>query len=92
VIGALAFGVPQLLLPMGADQPLNADRCRRLGVAAVLDAQTATERTINGAARTVLDGDGYRVSASRLRDEIRSLPRARQAARRLERLAETAQS
>ncbi|HEY8788110.1 MAG TPA: glycosyltransferase [Actinopolymorphaceae bacterium] len=32
VIGALAFGVPLVLLPMGADQPLNADRCLALGV------------------------------------------------------------
>lgn len=30
VIGALAFGVPLVLLPMGADQPLNADRCQAL--------------------------------------------------------------
>ena len=31
VIGALAFRLPQVLLPIGADQPLNADRCQALG-------------------------------------------------------------
>ncbi len=28
VLGALAHGLPQVLIPMGADQPLNASRCR----------------------------------------------------------------
>jgi MGT family glycosyltransferase len=91
VVGALAFGVPLVLLPMGADQPLNADRCDGLGVAAVLDASTATEHAIGRAARTVLDDSSYRARASSLRDEIRSLPLAAQAARRLERLTGTAE-
>ena len=33
VIGALAHGLPMVLLPMGADQPLNAARAEALGVA-----------------------------------------------------------
>ena len=37
VLGALAHGLPQVLIPMGADQPLNAARCEQLGVARVLD-------------------------------------------------------
>src|SRR5262249_48125850 len=37
VMGALAHGLPQLLLPMGADQPLNAERCLALGLALSLD-------------------------------------------------------
>ncbi|MGH3451936.1 MAG: glycosyltransferase [Haloechinothrix sp.] len=28
VMGALAHGLPQVLFPMGADQPQNAARCR----------------------------------------------------------------
>lgn len=90
VIGALAFGVPQILLPIGADQPLNAERCRALGVAAVLDASTVTEHAISQAARAVLEDRTYRTAASRVRDEIRSLPRAARAAEQLERLAEKA--
>jgi UDP:flavonoid glycosyltransferase YjiC (YdhE family) len=38
VIGALAHGLPMVLIPMGADQPANAARCGVLGVAEVLDA------------------------------------------------------
>jgi len=37
VLGALAHGLPMVLLPIGADQPLNAVRCHALGVARVLD-------------------------------------------------------
>lgn len=33
VLGALALGVPMLLLPLGADQPATTDRCLALGVA-----------------------------------------------------------
>ena len=92
VIGALAFGVPQLLLPMGADQPLNADRCSQLGVAAVLDALTTTDREIGRQARAILQDSSYHSNASRLRDEIHSLPAAAHAAERFERLGETAGS
>src|SRR5205823_2594812 len=35
VMGALAHGLPLVLLPMGADQPLNGARCAALGVARV---------------------------------------------------------
>jgi UDP:flavonoid glycosyltransferase YjiC (YdhE family) len=42
LIGALAHGLPSLLIPMGADQPLNAARCQALGAAHVLDAVTLT--------------------------------------------------
>jgi UDP:flavonoid glycosyltransferase YjiC (YdhE family) len=33
VLAALAHGLPSVLLPIGADQPENADRCEALGVA-----------------------------------------------------------
>jgi MGT family glycosyltransferase len=92
VVGALAFGVPQVVLPIGADQPLNADRCHDLGVAAVLNASTDSGQTIAEAARTVLEDRSYRLRASSLRDEIRSLPGSGQAASLLEHLATAAES
>ena len=49
VVGALSFGLPSVLLPMGADQTHNAERCRRLGVGIVLDPLTATPRAIGEA-------------------------------------------
>ena len=42
VSGALAHGRPAVLIPMGADQPMNAARCEQLGVARVLDPIEAT--------------------------------------------------
>lgn len=74
VVGALAHGVPMLLLPMGADQPLNAARCDDLGVARVLDAFTATPGDVERAAADVLGDGRYRRNAQRIAAEIAGLP------------------
>jgi UDP:flavonoid glycosyltransferase YjiC (YdhE family) len=87
VIGALAFGLPQVLLPIGADHPLNADRCQALGVAAVLDAVTSTSDDIGEAAAMVMEDPSYRAQAGLLQGEIASLPDARHGASLLEQLA-----
>ncbi|QUH00786.1 glycosyltransferase family 1 protein [Saccharopolyspora erythraea] len=87
VMGALAHGLPAVLVPLGADQPHNARRCRELGVAEVLDAVTATPQDIRAAVSTVLADPGYRRAAERLRDEIAALPDPARAVALLERLA-----
>ena len=69
VIGALAFGVPLVLLPMGADQPLNADRCDALRVAEVLDPIQANSTAVSSAVTSVLSNRSFRQAASRLRRE-----------------------
>jgi UDP:flavonoid glycosyltransferase YjiC (YdhE family) len=74
VIGALAHGVPLVVLPMGADQPLNAVRCEQLGVGIVLDAVRATSRSVAEAVTAVLSDPTYRAAAQRIRDEITALP------------------
>jgi MGT family glycosyltransferase len=89
VLGALAHGLPSVLLPMGADQPLNAARCEELGVARVLDAVRATPEAIRESVSIVLSGPSYRVAAELLRDEIARLPEPAQAVTLIERLAET---
>jgi UDP:flavonoid glycosyltransferase YjiC (YdhE family) len=86
VAGALAHGLPQVLLPMGADQPLNAARCEELGVARVLDALTATPAAITEAVSEVLADPSYRSAAQRLRDELAALPGPADAVAQLERL------
>jgi UDP:flavonoid glycosyltransferase YjiC (YdhE family) len=86
VIGALAHGLPMVLLPMGADQPLNAARCADLGVAQALDAVEATPETVRAAVATVLADPSYRRAAERLRDEIAALPEPAHAVTLLERL------
>lgn len=84
VIGTLAQGLPALLLPMGADQPLNAARCRELGVAQVLDPLTATPAAIRSALSAVLAEPAYRRAAERMRDEMVALPDAAHAVSLLE--------
>jgi UDP:flavonoid glycosyltransferase YjiC (YdhE family) len=74
VIGSLAHGVPLVVLPMGADQPLNAARCEQLGVGMVLDAVRAISRSVAEAVTTVLSDPNFRVAAQRIRDEIAALP------------------
>ncbi len=87
VMGALAHGLPMVLLPMGADQPLNASRCAALGVAHVLDALEATPEQVRDAVASTLADASYRQAAEKLRDEIVALPDASHTVALLERLA-----
>ena len=86
VLGALAHARPMVLLPIGADQPLNAARCAAVGVGRVLDAVRATPDDVRDAVAEVLAGAHYRAAAGRLRDEVARLPPPAIAVRRIERL------
>jgi len=86
VRGALAHGLPSVLIPMGADQPLNAVRCQALGVAQVLDPVEARPASVRSAVNAVLDDPSYRQAAERLRDEIAALPEVSHTVSLLERL------
>jgi MGT family glycosyltransferase len=87
VVAALALGLPQVLLPMGADQPLNADRCTELGIAVALDAMTSTATEIAEATCMALYDPSYRANVRPLREEAASQPDAGHAASLLKRLA-----
>jgi len=87
VMGALAHGLPMVLVPLGADQPLNAARCAALGVARELDAAELTPEAVRAAAAAMLADRGPRQAAARLRDEIAALPGPEHAVRLLEGLA-----
>jgi MGT family glycosyltransferase len=87
VLGALAHGLPMVLLPMGADQPHNATRCAALGVARVIDAMRATPDSVRDAVTSVLGNPAYRQAAERLRDEIAALPGPGNAVTLLEQVA-----
>ncbi len=92
VIGALAHGLPLVVLPMGADQLPNAQRCEQLGVGVMLDAVRVTSRSIR-LATTALLRDAYaREAAERIRDEIASLPGPEAAVPLLEQLFERGRS
>jgi UDP:flavonoid glycosyltransferase YjiC (YdhE family) len=87
VIGAVAHGLPLVVIPMGADQPMNAARCEALGVGRVLDALEATPDDIGTAVSAVLDDPAFRTAAERIRDEIAALPGPAHAVTLLEGLA-----
>jgi UDP:flavonoid glycosyltransferase YjiC (YdhE family) len=86
VLGALTYGLPSVLIPMGADQPLNAARSAELGVARVLDPVEARPEDVSKAVTIVLADPSYRKAAERLRNEITALPEPAEAVRVLERL------
>lgn len=90
VTGALAHGLPMLLLPLGADQPLNAARCEALGAACVLDAASATPQAIGEAVGRMLEDPEPRRAAEQLRDEMAALPGPEEAVHWLEPVAAAA--
>jgi MGT family glycosyltransferase len=72
--GALAYGLPMVLLAMGADQPANAVRCQALGVGIGLDPVRVTPEGVRESVASVLDEPGFRQSARRFQDEIAAQP------------------
>ncbi|MFD9890504.1 glycosyltransferase [Amycolatopsis sp. NPDC059027] len=76
VLGALAHGLPQVLVPMGADQPNNGDRVTALRLGKVLDPITVTPAEIRDAVTAVLDDDRYRRNAARFAAELAAQPPA----------------
>jgi UDP:flavonoid glycosyltransferase YjiC (YdhE family) len=86
VIGALAHGLPMVVLPMGADQLLNARRCEQLGVGVVLDVVGTPPGSIRDSAAAILGDARSRQAAERIRDEIAALPEPAAAVPLLEQL------
>jgi UDP:flavonoid glycosyltransferase YjiC (YdhE family) len=89
VLSTLAHGLPAVLLPIGADQPLNAERCADLGTAIVLDPLTATPDDVRAAVTQVLEQPAYRRAAVRVRDELARLPGPEHAVELLSAVART---
>jgi MGT family glycosyltransferase len=86
-LGALAFGLPLVQMPITADQPQNAERCAALRVGRVIASHERTPEVIRAAVRAVLGDGGYRERAERVRDEMAALPGPEYAVGLLERLA-----
>jgi hypothetical protein len=78
-LAALAHGLPQLIIPQGADQFVNAERCEREGAALRLLPGEATAAAVREGVDVLLAGDGKRRSeARRLQAEVLSMPTAAQ--------------
>jgi UDP:flavonoid glycosyltransferase YjiC (YdhE family) len=86
-VTALGHGLPLVLIPLGADQPLVAQQAARLQVGPVLGPAERTPEAIRAAVRTVLGDPAYRRNAERARDAMAALPGPEHGIALLERLA-----
>lgn len=83
MLGALAYGLPLVLLPQGADQFDNAAACTERGVAERLLPPEATVEGAREALERVLTGPRHAAEARRVADEIAAMPSPDEVAARL---------
>ena len=83
ILGALAEGLPMVLVPQGADQFENAARCAELGAGLVLMPGEVTSSSVREAVETLLAEPAHRACARAMADEIAAMPHPREAAARL---------
>lgn len=84
--------MPQVLLPISADQPQNDARCAALELGRAVPAAEATPEALRDAVLGVLADGRYRRNALRLRDEIVALPGPESAVSLLEHLVTEGQA
>lgn len=87
VTTTLLHGLPMALIPLWADQPVNAQTCARLGVGITVAPDRLTSETIGAATRALLAEPLYRENARRVRDAMAAMPGPEYAVALLERLA-----
>ncbi len=75
-LGALAHGLPQLLLPQGADQFENANACRAIGAARMLVPDQLTGDAVRAEIVLLLDDRSYGERAREIAGEIVAMPSA----------------
>ena len=87
-LAALAHGLPLLVLPQGANQFWNAERCATLGVGIRLLPAEVEAGSVRRGVHALLEQPGYRERAGQLADEIRRMPAPEEVVSRLEALAD----
>lgn len=83
MFGALSLGLPQLVLPQGADQFVNAEALARAGAGRALQAEQATVGAIRQAAIQLVTQPRFAMAARTIEAEITAMPDARTTLRRL---------
>jgi UDP:flavonoid glycosyltransferase YjiC (YdhE family) len=74
VMAGLCNGLPMLLLPLGADQPLHAARCEALGAATVIERGALSEGAIREGLGRLLGDRSLRDRAGDVRQAIEAMP------------------
>ena len=89
-LAALVAGVPLVLLPLSADQPINARRVAELGAGLSLEGGADCVPRLAAAVARVLEEPSYRAAARRIAAEAATLPPVEEAAADLAAFAELA--
>lgn len=76
MLGALSHGLPQLFLPLGADQFWNAEACRRVGAALALAPDTLSGDAVTAAVRRLIAEPAFTAAAQGVQAEIARMPTA----------------
>jgi UDP:flavonoid glycosyltransferase YjiC (YdhE family) len=74
VLGALAHGLPLLVVPQGADQWSNADTIVAAGAGQRLLRDELSTAAVRECVLALLSKPRYRQAASNIKDEIRAMP------------------
>ena len=74
LLGACAYGLPQLVIPLGADQFQNADALVRSGAGMAVTRADADEDAIERGMRELLEDPRFGTAGRHLRHEIESMP------------------
>lgn len=76
LLATLAHGLPVVLVPVAAEQALNAQLAAAAGVAVVVPPETATPETVGAALGRVLDDPEFTARAVAIAAEISTMPGA----------------
>jgi len=87
MMNAIRHGIPQLMLPQGADQFANAEICEREGIARALMPDAVTPDAVRSAVRALIDDEAMRTRIRSLNEEMDRLHPVAHGVALLERLA-----
>ena len=87
LMAAVGHGLPQVMIPLAADQPNNARRAASLGFAKVVQHADVTPQRLREAVLEVLHTPSYRTAAEEVRREWLGLPGIERGVELLEGLA-----
>lgn len=74
MLSALSLGLPQLCLPQGADQFLNAAAAASAGAGILLLSDDGAADAVRGAVALLLSDGSFRSSGRRVSDSIAAMP------------------
>jgi UDP:flavonoid glycosyltransferase YjiC (YdhE family) len=80
-LGTLAVGLPQLCLPQGADQFLNAAAIASSGAGLALSSSEVTAQAVRECLARLLRDASFAIASQRIADDIAAMPPPADAAR-----------